>query len=592
MRDDNSLAFQELTAGTQFWGARRDAEGRWHLALWAPSSGPVQVEMANELLDMQQGDDGVHRCTLLAAEGTPYRFRQNERVFADPASLQQSGGVDGHSILRSFDGFARRAARSRLPTFGKQVIMELHVGTFTAEGTFAAAARSPALRRLAALGITAIEVMPVGQFPGTRGWGYDPVLPFAPQDTYGTPEDLAELVDTAHRLGLLVYLDVVFNHFGPEGCTLPDICPEFFRDEQSDWGPKIDFHQPAVREYFTGCALHWLEIYQFDGLRLDAIQEMDDGSDPPMVEHLARRIRARVPDCHLVAEDSTHRVGLLGPGRKLFDARWDDDYHHTLHVALTGETFGYYKDFAVQPLPDLAVALRDGQLFQGQPRPAGQKPGGEPSDHLPPAAFVNYNQNHDQIGNRPRGNRLLSLIGPTKARIAHALLLTAPYVPLMFMGEEVGARSPFPWFADYSGAAARDRLEQRKRLFDDLGDKGADMLDPYDPATVPLARPYDEIPKDADDWLELTRSLLHLRRRSLLPIYGSGRTRPHSVVMTGPQALVADWHFRAGSVRVAVSFAPTRPRTADSLAPFGNECCLLSALGEDAGPCFRLWCHG
>lgn len=594
MRDEEHLARDESVGGTaqtdHIWGARADGRGHWNFALWAPSSGPIEVEIGGQRLTMHQGSDGVHRCTAQVPEGTLYRFWQGDRAFPDPASLQQRGGAAGYSVLRSLEELVARKPSLQRPPFGQQVITELHVGTFTAEGTFAAAARSPDLRRLPGLGITAIELMPVAQFPGNRGWGYDPVLPFAPQHTYGSPEDLAHFIDTAHQLGLLVYLDVVFNHFGPENCALTDICPEFFSDEKNDWGRKIDFHKPEVRDYFTTCALHWLEVYHFDGLRLDAIHEMDDGSRPPIVEEMARKIRARFPDCHLVAEDSTHCLHLFEPKRKLLDARWDDDYHHALHVVLSGETTGYYNDFSVRPLSDLAMALRDGQMFQGQPRPAGQTTGGEPSAHMPASAFVNFNQNHDQIGNRPRGDRLLTLVGPEKARVAHALLLTAPYVPLLFMGEEIGARSPFPWFADYTGPAASKRLEQRKGLFTDRDDK-ADMLDPYDPATMVMARPYADLPDDSGVWLELTRTLLKVRRRDLMPIYTSGRTRPHSVVIEGPQALVADWHFQLGSIRAAVSFAPAPHRATDDLAPHSSNGRLLASVGEPTGPWFRLWRH-
>jgi maltooligosyltrehalose trehalohydrolase len=569
-------------SATHFWGPQR-SDGEWDFALWAPSSGPVTLHLEDRpALPMLQGKDGVHRVSCRAEDGARYQFQCGDKRFADPASRQQAEGAEGWSTLRDLRQLPRAKDWPGRP-FDEAVFCELHIGTFTLEGTFAAAAKSPDLKRLAEIGITAIEIMPVAQFPGQRGWGYDPVLPYAPHHSYGSPEDLAGLVAAAQGLGLMVFLDVVFNHFGPTGAVLPDICPEFFTDEENDWGQKIAFQHPEVRAFFTGCALHWLECYGLDGLRIDALHEMDDSSDPPIAVELAQAVRGRPwgRKVHLVAEDSSNRVDLYHPSAGLYDASWDDDYHHALHVMLTGESFGYYKDFADDPEADLIRALRDGQSRQGQPRPAGTERKGKPSGHLPPRSFVNFNLNHDHAGNRPRGDRLISLIGAERALVAHAFLLTAPYIPLLFMGEEIGSRQPFPWFADYAGEAARKMRAGRVAQFKDLPGGGKDMLDPFDAMTVALCHPYGaREPQDAAHWLQVTRDVLALRRDRLVPLYGSGRVAKAEVTATGACSLQAIWHFAAGSVQAEVSFdGETAPKGT------GRE---LYRIGQDGAPCFRL----
>lgn len=539
------------------WGPRRVGPDTWDIALWAPSCPQVSLRFDDGAapLPLTLGPDGVHRLRCTAAEGARYLFLSAGVSFADPASVQQAEGVEGWSVLRDLR-LLRPAAWAGRP-FDEAVIAELHIGSFTREGTFAAAARSPDLKRLAETGITAIEIMPVGQFPGQRGWGYDCVLPWAPQHSYGPPEDVARLVAAAHDLGLMVFLDVVFNHFGPKGAVLHDICPEFFQDEENEWGKRIDYSRSEVRAFFTGCTLHWLDCYGLDGLRFDAVHAMEDTSRPPIAEELARAVRDRSwgRPVHLVAEDSSNRVGPYDPAAGLYDASWDDDYHHALHVLLTGEAFGYYRDFTHDPLDDLRLALRDGQTLQGQPRPAGTDTKGEPSGHLPPTSFVNFNLNHDHAGNRPKGERLISLIGADKALVLHAVLLSAPYIPLLFMGEEIGARQPFPWFADYDGEAAQKMRKGRMDRFRDRPGRGSDMLDPFDPRTMQIAFPYGpNHPPDADVWLQVTRDVLDLRQGVLLPLFRSGRLRRAEVVTARPASLSARWHFAAGSLQALVSF--------------------------------------
>lgn len=546
-------------ADAHVWGARPSGPGEWDFAVWAPSAPDLALVLPDEgrRIALERGADGVHRARFTAPEGSRYGLSDGGPPFADPAALQQETGVEGWSILRDPSLFREGPSAWDGRPFDSAVFCELHVGTFTREGTFDAMARSAELRRLAAIGVTAIELMPVGQFPGARGWGYDSVLPWAPHQAYGPPEALAALVDEAHALGLMVVLDVVFNHFGPLGSRLTELCPEFFLDECNDWGRKIDFRRPEVRAYFIGCALHWLRAYDLDGLRLDAAHTMEDPSEPHVVVELAQAVRAaRWPHpVHLVAEDSSNRIGWYRPEAGLFDATWDDDYHHALHVMLTGERFGYYKDFVTDPQADLCRALRDGQALQGQPRPPGQEEKGEPSSALPPRAFVNFNLNHDHAGNRPKGERLISLIGADRALVAHAFLLAAPFTPLLFMGEEIGSRRPFPWFADYSGQTARKMRAGRVAQFKDLPGAASEMLDPFDPATAQMAWPYRvPQPVDADLWLEVTRTVLDLRREVLLPLFRSGRQGRPEVVAGPHRSLVAAWPFRAGVLRAEVAF--------------------------------------
>lgn len=570
-----------------FWGAHPSGPGRWDFALWAPSAGPITLHLghADSRIPMQRGPDGVHRAQAEAGEGARYAFSTAGKTFADPASLQQDGGVDGWSLLRDPDRFRSRTTAWAGRPFDECVFAELHVGSFTPDGTFSAAARSTELRRLADAGITAIELMPVSQFPGARGWGYDPVLPWAPQHSYGTPEDLAALVDEAHRQGLMVFLDLVFNHFGPTGCALTGVCPEFFLDETNDWGRKIDYSRPEVRAYFIGCALHWLDAYGLDGLRLDAVHAMEDDSDPHVVVEMAQAIRGvdRDRPVHLVAEDSSNKVGWYDPAAGLFDASWDDDYHHALHVLLTDESFGYYKDYTRDPAADLRLALRDGQALQGQSRPVGEEKG-EPSGHLPPRCFVNFNLNHDHAGNRPKGERLISLIGADRALVAHAFLLAAPYTPLIFMGEEIGSRRPFPWFADYSGKIAKKMREGRMKQFEDLPGRGQDMIDPFDPATLRMAWPYARPePGDADLWLSVTRSVLDLRREVLLPLFRSGRSAEFEIRPLGAKGVSAIWHFTDASLMAEADFdlGGNAPETPPGYQP-------LYQLGQAGTPRFRL----
>ncbi|WP_260925820.1 alpha-amylase family glycosyl hydrolase [Novosphingobium sp. 9] len=341
--------------------------------------------------------------------------------------------------------------------------------------------------------MTLIELMPLAQFDGTRGWGYDGVLPWCLHNVYGTPQDLRDFVATAHALGIGVLLDVVHNHLGPSGNYLAEWCPSFFHTgRRSAWGEGIAWEVPAVREYFLGSALAWLEDYLLDGLRLDAVHAIDDRSEVHFLDELGTRIKARDwgRPIHLVTEDERNKARYFTPEAP-FDGTWNDDWHHAVHCLLTGEAESYYAPFAVDPLADIETALRDGYVEQGQPRTASpaSHARGEPSAHLPRTAFVNFLGNHDQVGNRAKGERLHHLVTDRHAlRVMTALTLLAPFTPMLFMGDEFLTDAPFQFFCDFSGDLAEAVRKGRAEEFALFASFGGDVPDPLDPATFAASR--------------------------------------------------------------------------------------------------------
>jgi maltooligosyltrehalose trehalohydrolase len=407
------------------------------------------------------------------------------------------------------------------------VVYELHVGTFTPEGTFAAARER--LAELAALGITAIELMPVADFPGTRNWGYDGVLQYAPDASYGTPNDLKALVDEAHGHGLMVLLDVVYNHFGPDGNYLHAYCPQFFNAKRkTPWGAAINFDgegSRTVRDFYLHNALYWVEEYAFDGLRLDAVHAIRDDSDTHIVCEIARALRAgpgRERAVHLVLENGANQARFLGP---CGTAQWNDDLHHAAHVLVTGETDGYYADYAERPLERFGRALAEGFVYQNDPSAFrdGERRG-EPSAHLPSTAFVSFLQTHDQVGNRALGERLHALGDAARERAALACLLLSPHVPMLFMGEEYAATTPFLYFCDFGLALAKAVAAGRREEFS----RFAAFADPKARAAIPDPGSMDTFARSKLDWpcraraphrerLALVGELLRLRREHVVP---------------------------------------------------------------------------
>ena len=403
------------------WGALPDGDAV-RFRLWAPGEPTLTLHLAGRDVPMTRSDDGWFEARVPAAPGEGYHFVLPEgNNVPDPAARAQMEGVHGSSRVVDPATYDWTVPSPRRP-WEEAVIYEIHVGTFTAEGTFAAAAERMAY--LAEFGITAVELMPVAQFDGDRGWGYDGVLLYAPHPAYGTPEDMKRLVEAAHAAGLMVLLDVVYNHFGPEGNYLSTYAPDFYSERHTPWGDAIDFTEDAVRRFFIENALYWLEEFDLDGLRFDAVDHLDDRSETDILVEMAQRIRDVRGDrpTWLTTEDNrnvTHLHERDPDGSpRLYDGEWNDDLHNAAHVVATGETEGYYVEFADDPWGHYARALAEGFAYQGETSPGTGEARGEPSTHLPPAAFVDFLQNHDQIGNRAMGDRLITMTPAADARRA------------------------------------------------------------------------------------------------------------------------------------------------------------------------------
>jgi malto-oligosyltrehalose trehalohydrolase len=529
------------------YGAQLQEHGRTRFRLWAPDVEEVQLELGDgDACTMRALGDGWHECIRPAPAGTPYRYRiRDDLRVPDPASrLQQAGDVHGASIVVDPDAYAWRHADWPGRPWHEAVIYEVHAGA--CGGFRGVQAMLPGLH---ALGITAIELMPIAQFPGRRNWGYDGVLPFAPAAAYGTPEELKALVDAAHGLGLMVFLDVVYNHFGPDGNYLGSYASPFFRKDgpSTPWGAAIDVARPPVGDFFVHNALYWLDEYRFDGLRLDAVHALHD---PAWLLSLAGRVRDAVGwrQVHLVLENEANQAHLLGTGG--FDAQWNDDFHNALHVLLTGESAGYYGAYADDPMAKLVRCLAEGFAWQGEPMRGKRR--GEPSADLSPLCFVNFLQNHDQVGNRALGERLTVLADPRQLEAACALLLLTPAVPMLFMGEEWGSRTPFLFFTDHQTEALRTAVREgrRKEFAEFEGHGGEDVPDPNAPSSFERSRPDPHEAASADGLARLTlvRHLLAQRRQHLVPRLQ--RARPLEARALGPRALQAHWQLGDAGLRV------------------------------------------
>lgn len=532
------------------WGAvPTGAGGLWRFGLWAPSATTVSLVLDGATHAMSRDDTGFWHVERPARDGLPYLFRIDAEDYPDPMSCRQSDGPQSPSLTvdaRGFDWGPRWAGRP----IEEAVIFELHVGAFTPEGTFdAAAARLP---DLAALGVTVIELMPLSQFWGAQGWGYDGVLIRAPHPAYGSPDALRSLIQKAQGLGMAVILDLVMNHFGPFGNMLPAWCPEFFSDTPTPWGGGIAFDKPQVQAFFIEAALGWLRDYRLDGFRFDAVHQIRDGRDQLVLREVARALRAAAPDrpLLLITEDERNLPHLRETG---FDAEWNDDWHNALHVALTGETQGYYRRFADDPFGHLATAMARGQVDEGQPSPEG--PRGGPAAHLPWTAFVNANLTHDQAGNRAQGERLIALIGEEPARVVHAALLLMPFVPMLFMGEEEGSTAPFHFFCDPPDEEGREAVRKgRRRELQGIGYDTAGMPDPCAPFALAASRPYPAPDAArAADWRALTQRVIALRIGQVVPLLRSGKTGEGRVHRPAPRAFDVMWPFEAGTLRMRLA---------------------------------------
>lgn len=523
------------------WGPVSLGDGRWRLRLWAPDCQLVILELQDgTALPMAASADGWFVVEIEAEIGSCYRFRLGDDcVVPDPASRRQSGGVHGWSQL------------ARVPPphgnwtgrpFEETVIYELHAGLLG--GYTGIIDRIPGL---AAIGITAIELMPINAFSGERNWGYDGVLPFAPAESYGSIEDLRALIDTAHDHGLMVFLDVVYNHFGPDGNYLNAYASSFFDSaRQTPWGGAIAVERKQVANFFRENALMWIIDYGFDGLRFDAVHAI--GNDA-FLDQLAQAIRTAAAGrhVHLMLENERNDAERLAPGR--FDAQWNDDFHNVMHVLLSGETDAYYEDFAQAPAEKLARCLAEGFIYQGAPSPhQGNKARGTASAHLPPSSFIAFLQNHDQTGNRALGERLTALVDIDRLKAATALLLLMPQIPLLFMGEETGATSPFLFFTDFHDDLADAVREGRRQEFSKFAafaeeEARTRIPDPNAVDTFEMSKIMTR--SDEDTWRAFYSDLLELRRSHIVPVLRG--TRAIEARALSDAAVVASWRLASGA---------------------------------------------
>lgn len=512
--------------------------------------------------------------SLNCAEARPgdlYAFAidEAEDLVPDPASRYQpvdddrrSQIIDPLAFRWRDDGWAGRPWR-------EAVICEVHVGTATPAGTFAAMIEK--LDHFRGAGITALELMPVAQTPGRRTWGYDGVLPFAPNNAYGTPDDFKALIDNAHARGLMVLLDVVYNHFGPSGNFLHCYAQSFFTERhQTPWGASINFDGGAasetVRDFFIENALYWLDEFHLDGLRFDAVHTIIDDSERNFLDELAGRIRAGIPgrEIHLVLENENNQASRLArdrDGKPLgFDAQWNDDIHHCWHRLLTGESEGYYADFGGDTVGRLGRCLAEGFAYQGEYSANLKRKRGEKTTGLPPEAFVAFLQNHDQIGNRAQGERLGVLADPGHLRLARAVLLLSPQIPMLFMGDEWGAISPFQFFVDFESDKALQQAIREGRArefthFSAFAASGAGIPDPAAIATMQASK-LDWTQRQQDSHASIlteTRELLRLRREAIIPLMNSGFIDA-AFERHGSAGLTVEWRFCDGTICLAASF--------------------------------------
>jgi malto-oligosyltrehalose trehalohydrolase len=538
--------------------------------LWAPNAKIVELMIDGP--HVMQRDGGWFMLDAAAVTaGTRYQFRiDGELTIADPASRSQPGDVNGPSevIDHAYDW---QCTDWKGRPWQEASFLELHVGTFTREGTFRAVIDK--LDHVVATGITAIELMPLADFPGRWNWGYDGVLWFAPDSAYGRPDDLKALIDAAHQRGLMVFLDAVYNHFGPEGNYLGRIAPSFFSKAQTPWGRAIDYAVPEVRTFAIENALMWLRDYRFDGLRLDAVHAIATPGEPHILNALSTAVGELAHDSgrhiHLVLENDDNRASLLAPleepPRGRYRAQWNDDYHHAWHAWLTGETFGYYGDYK-DSTRHIARTMAEGFAYQGEKSPhRGGAKRGENSKELSPLAFVNFLQNHDQIGNRARGERLTSLAPAAMIEAALTILLLSPAPPLLFMGDEWGAQQPFPFFCDFKGDLANAVREGRKREFAEAyADDKVEVPDPLAETTMRSAKLDWSVAKG--ERLDLTTALLRTRREHIVPLLRDLLPGAATASFDGT-VLQAEWRAAKTALRIAATFsdAPAPKLAADTL---------------------------
>ena len=520
------------------FGAEIQPDGDTLFRIWAPSTPELKLRIGdNDPAPMRTEPGGWHSLRAPAPAGTTYCYVMSDGLAVpDPASRLQHTDVHDPSVVLDPGAYAWKNPGWKGRPWHEAVLYECHAGLM---GGFKGLEAD--LPRLAAIGFTAIELMPINDTPGSRNWGYDGVLPYAPDTSLGTPDELKSLIDTAHGLGLMMMLDVVYNHFGPDGAYIHALAKPFFREDlKSPWGAAIDFRRPEVREFFEQNALFWLNEYRFDGLRYDAVSQI---KEELFLVEMSSKIRKTTDDrkIHLTLEHEDNRAALLRAvdGDSLYDAQWTDDFHHTMHVLLTGETEGYYEDFE-DSTNCLVYCMEDGFAYQGQLSKHSGKPRGEPSGFLPTTSFVVFLQNHDQIGNRALGDRLTASVAPEALRAATAFMLFTPFIPMFFMGEETASKSPFQFFTDHHDELAELVRTGRRAEFGSFAafkdeSRRALIPDPNAPETYENSRPVPGDPSQSD-WLA---SILALRREHVTPFIPGCRTA--GAAPFAPGAIRASW---------------------------------------------------
>lgn len=566
--------------------------------VWAPHAKSVAVKLIDQdrvVVPMQRDNRGYFEAVVSgAAPRARYRYvLDGIKERPDPASRFQSDGVHGPSVVVDPTSFRWTDIGWRGKALDEFIIYELHVGTFTKDGTFEAII--PHLSYLRdTVGITAIELMPVAEFPGRRNWGYDGVHPFAPQSSYGGPQGMKQLVDACHAAGLAVILDVVYNHLGPEGNYLSDFGPYFTDRYRTPWGAAANYDGPdsdEVRRYVVGNALYWVTEYHIDGLRLDAIHGIFDFSAQHILKDIASAVHAQAQllgrHVIVIAESDLNDTRVIDSpkvGGYGLDGQWNDDFHHALRVVVTGERKGYYEDF--HGLTDLAAAVRDGFVYDARYSAHRHRRHGRSSRHCRPSQFVVFSQNHDQIGNRAVGDRLSTQLPWEALKTIHALVVLSPNIPLLFMGEEYGEAAPFQYFIDHGDLDLVEAVRQgRRREFAHFGWNPEEIPDPQDPATFERSRLRWETLNDRQaSLLRWTKALTHLRKTEPSLGAGDGTVRSHCVwTFEDERVLVMHRWTRDNGASLVVCGFNTSPVAVTLTEPQGTWLRRLDSMGKAFG---------
>jgi malto-oligosyltrehalose trehalohydrolase len=585
-------------------GAHIQPDGNVRFSLWAPASPTVSVNLGDAVsIPMIRKENGWHELiTDQAQNGTLYTFRVLDGITVpDPASRFQPEDVHGPSEVVDPCSFDWKDVDWQGRPWSEAVLYELHLGTFTQGGTFLAAIDK--LDHLVDLGVTGIEIMPVGDFAGRRNWGYDGVLLYSPDSSYGRPDDFKQLIEAAHLRGLMVILDVVYNHFGPDGNFLPKYAPHIFTERhKTPWGDAVNYdseQSDVVREFIIHNALYWIEEFNLDGLRLDAVHAIKDDSPKHLLDELAERVRASSPlrPIHLILENESNQASRLARKEtgepRAYTAQWNDDMHHVLHTAATLETNGYYGDYKDDTVK-LGRALAQGFAFQGEVMESIGSERGEPSAFLPPSAFVAFMQNHDQIGNRAFGERINAIASPEAVHAIAAIYLLLPQTPMLFMGEEWGSSQPFPFFCDFEGELGdlvrkgrRQEFanfpefqdpEQRERIPDPQAEET------FQAAKLDWAQVHEEVHAE---WLGWYKRILLVRHEHLIPFASQIGGDASRYEVLGMGAVVVRFSNLDGDMELVLSANLSDNSNERFPKPTGST--VWQEGPEPEGVCMRPW---